>query len=165
MKALIIYHSKTGNTKSIAEIIAKQLETEAIPVNLLEKKGRGTQEEQEKEKELFAEALNKCKNYDIIVIGTPTSFQNAHSKIIRFVKAFECSKAALFCTYYNKIGTKLTDLKAILKERKIQLVATCAYDNLKSGQYKELNDEERKFYITKAEEFAKDCISFLSKQS
>ncbi|NHJ38584.1 MAG: hypothetical protein FK731_01030, partial [Asgard group archaeon] len=124
MKALVIYHSKTNNTKSIAEIIAKQLKTEAIPINLLEKKGRGTKEEQEKEKELFNDALNKSKDFDLIIIGTPTSFQKAHSKIIRFVKAVECLKAALFCTYYNKVGTTLTDLEDILKERKIQLVTS-----------------------------------------
>jgi flavodoxin len=160
LKALVVYHSKTSNTKSIAEIIAKKLNAKAIPLNLLEKKGRGSKEEQEKEKKMFEDALIRSRGFDLVVVGTPTGFQKAHSKVIRFIKRVECSQVATFCTFYNKIGSTLSDLADILKERKIKLVASCAFDNLKTGQFKELTNDEKKYYQAKIDDFINKCISF-----
>ncbi|MHA2358623.1 MAG: flavodoxin family protein [Candidatus Heimdallarchaeaceae archaeon] len=159
MKALVVYHSKTSNTKCIAEVIAKKLNTKAIPLNLLEKKGRGTKEDQEKEKKMFEDALRRSRGFDLVVVGTPTGFQKAHSKVIRFIKRVECSQVATFCTFYNKIGTTLSDLDDILKERKIKLIASCAFDNLKTGQFLELTNDERMYYQDKIDEFVSNCIS------
>lgn len=155
MKSLVVYLSKTGNTKSIAEEIARNLQTKAISLNLLEKKGRGTPEERAKELLLFDKALNESKKVDFLVVGTPTGFQAAHSKIMRFIKKVDCSKIALFCTYYNKIGLTLIELENILLERKITVFASCAFDNLKSGQFAILNDKEKQNYLQEAQEFAK----------
>lgn len=158
MNFLVVYLLKTGNTKSIAEEIARQLKAKVLPLNLIEKKGRGTAEEREREKELFEKALEESKNFDLLVVGTPTGFQTAHSKVIRFIKSVECSKIALFCTHYNKIGITLTDLEIILKERKIDLIITCAFDNMKSGQFALLDKENKEKHFQKAVEFSKEIM-------
>lgn len=165
MKSLVVYLSKTGNTKSIAEEITKQLNAKALPLNLIEKKGRGTPEEREKEADLFEKALEESKKVDLLIVGTPTGFQIAHSKVIRFIKRVEGPKIALFCTYYNKIGTTLTDLENILKERKIELIATCAFDNLKSGQFALLSSGDKEKYFHKAAEFSNEISATFTKRT
>jgi flavodoxin len=42
MKATIVYFSKSGNTKGVAEAMAGELGAPSYSVNLMEKKGRGT---------------------------------------------------------------------------------------------------------------------------
>lgn len=158
MKLLVVYYSKNGNTKSIADVMAQNLHTEALPLNLIEKKGRGTEEEREKEKKFFSYALEASTNADLVLIGTPTSFKKAHSKVIRFTKAVEAKNVGLFCTHYKQIGTTLTDLEVLLKERGIPVAGGIGFGGLNSGQFKELDASIREDYLRKAEEFAKKCV-------
>ena len=155
MRSIVVYRSKSGNTKAIAEVMAAKLETKALPVNLVEKKGRGTKEEQDKEKELFAQALQACKDADLVIIGTPVNFQKAHSQITRFTEQVEAKNVALFCTYIYKIGTTLSGLEAILKDRDINVVGSVDFGKLNTGRFAELDKATRDEYIRKAEEFIK----------
>lgn len=157
MKSIVIYYSKSGNTKKIAEYAADILRTEALSLNLISKKGRGTKEEQDKEKKLFNSALKKSKNVDLVIIGTPTSFQKAHSKIIRFSKKVETKNIGLFCTHYNQFGTTFADLEAILKDRDIKIINTLEFDNLKPGQFLELDKSAQNNYFKKLKDFVKVC--------
>lgn len=158
MKLLVVYYSKSGNTKSIADVMAQNLHTEALPLNLIEKKSRETKEEREKEKEFFSYALEASTNADLVFIGTPTSFKKAHSKAIRFTKAVEAKKVGLFCTHYKKIGTTLINLEVLLKERGIPVVGSIEFGGLNSGQFKELDTSTREDHMKRAEEFAKKCV-------
>lgn len=158
MKSIVVYRSKSGNTKAIAEAIAKKLKAKALPVNLLEKKGRGTKEEQQKEKEMFTAALEACKDPDLVIIGTPVSFQQAHSQITRFCKQVEAKNVGLYCTYINKMGTSLSDLKAILEERGISVIGTADFGNLNTGQFVKLDESTRNDCVKKAEEFVERCL-------
>jgi hypothetical protein len=119
MKSIVVYYSKTGNTKDVADLIAKGLECKVFPVNLMDKKNRGTKEERNTEKELYNNAIQKSVNCDLAVIGTPTGFQRAKSMIQRFVRDVQADAVALFCTYDNKIGTTLTDLEDALTRARI----------------------------------------------
>ena len=128
----VIYVSKSGNTKVVAEAIASLFEVEALPLNLIEKKGRGTKEERDREKALFETALEKSRDVDLAFIGTPTYFQQAHSKVTRFTKRVEVANVALFCTYTNKVGETLTGLEEILADRGIGHVGSLGVGDLKS---------------------------------
>ena len=158
MKVVVVYYSKTGNTKRIAEIIAEKGKAKIIPINLLEKKGRGTEEERLKEAEFFQLALKESENADLLIIGTSTSFKQAQSKIRRFTKSVKTKNASLFCTFTNDVGITLTELEEILRENDITVIGTQEFGGLKTGQFKELKEEERKKYIEKAEKFAEQCI-------
>ena len=161
MKVVVIYYSKTGNTMSIAEVIAKISKAKIQPINLLEKKGRGTEEERQKEVEFFELALNEGKDADLLIIGTSTSFKQAQSKIRRYVKLVETKRIALFCTYTKDIGITLTELEEILIDRNIEVIGKQEFGGLKTGQYKELINEEKGKYIEKAERFAEFCLKKL----
>jgi flavodoxin len=158
LKILVIYYSKTSNTKSISEIIAKTSKAKLLPINLLEKKGRGTEEERQKEAELFKQALKESQVADLVFIGTSTSFKQAQSKIKRFAKNVETKAAALFCTFTKDVGITLTELEEILTEKKIRVVGMQEFGGLKTGQFTELTSEEREKYQRKAEEFAKKSV-------
>jgi flavodoxin len=157
MKSIVVYYSKSGNTKSIAEAIADTLNAETFQLHLM-KKGRRTREEREEENRLFNLALEKSKTCDLLLIGTPTSFKKAHSKIIRFTKEAETNNIGLFCTHYNQIGTTLTDLERILRDRNIRIVGSLEIDNLKPGQFNELDKTVQEGYLENAKDFARECI-------
>jgi len=161
MKSIVVYRSKSGNTKAIAELMASKLGTKALSVNLFEKKGRGTKEEQQKEKDMFVAALEACKGADLVIVGTPVSFQQAHSQITRFCKQVEAKKVGLFCTYINKMGTTFADIESVLKERGINVVGSADFGNLNSGQFETLDKPTRDDYIKKAEKFVERCFELV----
>ena len=157
MIAVVVYYSKSGNTKALADAISKDLGAEALTVNLMEKKGQGTKEQRQREKILYAEALAAAQRADLVVVGTPTGFQKAKSMIVRFVRDVEASNVGLFCTYYDKVGTTLTDLEDILRDRDIRVASTHAFAGLNPGQFAELDREAREHYLRDARQFVEAC--------
>jgi len=157
MKSIVVYYSKTGNTKNVAEILGKGLECEVLPVNLMDKKGRGTKEERNTEKEFYNNAIQKGANCDLVVIGTPTSFQRAKSMIHRYVRDVQADSVALFCTYDNKIGTTLTDLGDVLTERGIKVIHTMGLGMLKPGEFGQLEEPMKSDYRDRINSFVEIC--------
>ncbi len=157
MVSVVVYYSKSGNTKAVAEHIAEELGCEALPVNLMEKKGQGTKEERDREKALYAAALSSASACRLVVVGTPTGFQKPKSMIRRFVRDVEAEAAALFCTYENKVGTTLTDLEEMLRERGIKVVGTLGLDGLKQGALEGLDDEARSVFLGRTSGFVELC--------
>jgi flavodoxin len=157
MASIVVYYSKSGNTKAVAEHIAEELGCEALPVNLMEKKGRGTKEERDREKALYAAALSRASSCRLVVVGTPTGFQKPKSMIRRFVRDVEAKAAALFCTYENKIGTTLTDLEETLSERGIRVVGALGLDRLKQEAFEGLDDEARSILLGRTNGFVRLC--------
>jgi flavodoxin len=159
MNTTIVYFSKSGKTRGVAGAMAEELAPPGFSVNLMEKKGRGTKEEQAREKELFGEALDTSKGADLVLIGTPTSFQQAKSQILRFTRQVGAHHVGLFCTHQNKLGTTLSDLEEILRERGIELTGSVAFDNLEPGQLGELDEASCEEYLDRARSFARECCS------
>jgi len=162
LKATVVYYSKTGNTKIIADTIAKVIGCDSIPINLM-KHGRKTKQELDQEKELFQYAINKCNQSDLVFIGTPTEFRKPHIKIIDLIDNLTCNKAAIFCTYYGMLGATFYDLESILLRKDISiinklniLVGTEKYKfNLDISQYKDWITPE---HIKMASDFALDTV-------
>ena len=96
MRSVVVYYSKTGNTKAVAELLAEGFGCEVYPVNLMEKKGRGTKDERDREKEMYNLALQESGGCDLVVVGTPTGFQKAKSMIQRFVRDVEAEPWPFF---------------------------------------------------------------------
>ena len=157
MASVVVYYSKSSNTKAVAEHLAEGLGCEALPVNLMEKKGRGTKEERDREKALYAAALSRASACRLVVVGTPTGFQKPKSMIRRFVRDVEAEAAALFCTYENKVGTTLTDLEETLRERGIKVLGTLGLDGLKQVAFERLDDEARRVLLDRIGGFVELC--------
>lgn len=73
MKTVVVYRSRSGNTKGIAELMAKKLGTKALPVNFISKKGEGFEGGARKGEAFFEEALEACKGADLAIVGTSVS--------------------------------------------------------------------------------------------
>ena len=164
MASVVVYYSKSGNTKAVAEIIADGLGCEALPVNLMEKKGRGTKEERDREKALYAAALRRGAGCRLVVVGTPTEFQKPKSMISRFVRDVEAESAALFCTFENKVGATLTDLEDALRERGVKVVGTLGLDGLKPWAFNELDDHARSILLERIGGFVGLCRDWLHRR-
>ena len=93
MKALLVYHSRYGNTKKVAELIADGLKTiENIQISI------------EHVKDID---LTKADIYDLLLIGSPINLGAPDRSIKKFIK--HLSKAplkgnlfAVFDTYLNE---------------------------------------------------------------
>lgn len=163
MKTIVVYYSKTGNTKTIAETISQEIEATLIPLNI-SKKGRKTKEEKEIEKQYLDQALTESKKADLVFIGTPTEFRRPHPKIMEFIDRLEARRVAVFCTYYGMLGATFYDLEARLLQKNIKvtdklniLVGTEKYKfNRDISQYKELIRPE---HLQTAKDFALRAIS------
>ncbi len=94
MPAAVVYYSKTGNTKKIAEAIARGAGAKCVPV--------------EREKE--------AGGADLLFVGTPVHSFGPSKPILAFLKGADLSgkKVALFCTYAG-LGNRRT-LRKMAKE-------------------------------------------------
>ncbi len=162
MSKYVVYISKSGNTKVIAEKIAEVAGCEILPLNLIDKKGKGTPAENTKEEALFNSALKKCKNADLIFVGTPVIMKQPHSKIAKFVNTVEAKRMAFFITYENNMGFTLKELKDSAEIRSIRVLGSIEYGDLKSGSISKMSEKDKISVLKKAEKLAKDCLHKIS---
>ncbi|MBN1330319.1 MAG: flavodoxin [Candidatus Heimdallarchaeota archaeon] len=130
MKSLVIYYSKTGNTKLIAETIASELNAELLELkpekDKLASKGfmlyfKGGYQSMTKKKIKLANIGTNFNNYDLIFLGTPVWAWRLNPVVRSFLKAYNFSgkKFGLFCCCAGS-GTKiLAEMKNILKDNEI----------------------------------------------
>lgn len=125
MKTTIVYYSKTGNTRKIAEVMAQALHASALPLNLA-KKGRKSRVELAAEKGAWNRALSEAKEAELVIIGTPTQFRKPHPLVVKFAREAAPTKVAVFCTYYGMLGATLIDMEAILRQHGAKFVGALA---------------------------------------
>jgi flavodoxin len=163
MRALVVYYSKTGNTKKIAEAMAQSLRTEALPLNL-PKKGRRSKDELAKEKALWVKGISEAQDAEIVFIGTPTEFRRPHPLVVEFMKQAALRRAAAFCTYYGMMGATLIDMEALLRQNRTQFIGGLAVcvgtDKYRFRQ--DVNhyvDQVTDAHLSRAREFARGVLS------
>jgi|GEM_PF-1802402 len=161
MDTVVVYYSKTGNTKKIAEAIASSAQGVLFPLNYV-KKGRKTKAELEIEAALFKSALDAAVSADLVIIGTPAEFRMPQKKVMEFIANLKMKKCAVFCTYYGMPGAVFIDMEAELLQNGNKIihklgvcVGTEKYKfQLKVNLYKENITED---HISRAAAFADEC--------
>jgi len=106
MKTLVVFYSRSGNTRRIAEMIARHLDADIQ--ELVDKKGRAGMlgllragRDAVKKKTTDLEALTyRPGDYQLIVVGTPVWASNPAPAVRSFLQSHDLSgkKVALFCT-------------------------------------------------------------------
>ena len=106
LKALIIYFTRTGTTRKMAESIAEGLQKETISVDIL------TPEKVE---------VKKMVDYDLIVIGSPTYYGTMAAEIKKLIDESICLHGRLdgkiggaFSSSANPAGGNETTILSIL---------------------------------------------------
>jgi flavodoxin len=126
MKTIVIYYSLTGNTKGIAEKVAKELnaDIEALePVKPYPNNYSGVVEEGQEEVENdFKRPIKPLKHdlneYDRIIVGSPTWWYKMASPVLTFLSdnKFDGKVVVPFMTNAGWPGTVLKDMTAIAKK-------------------------------------------------
>ena len=128
-KKLVVYYSKTGNTKIVAETIAKKAKADIEELKWekeIESKGfmryfRGGYNSKLKRKVKIQALEKNLDDYDTIFIGTPIWAGNMNPAIRTFLKNHQLQnkKVALFCTCAGEGGNNLDELKGMMEGNEI----------------------------------------------
>ena len=118
MKACVLYISRTGNTKRLAEVISELLEAPVFDI-----------------------AANPepsiANEFDLLVIGTPVMGLRPTPEVHSFVKRLpECTgkKTILFCTYAIRKGGTLNVLEKELAEKGYVTILSVSKRGLKPNK-------------------------------
>ena len=130
IKRLVVYHSYTGNTKRIAEMIQKQLNCDILE---LQPKVPFSTDYQEvvdeyqnnsisnKEVEIKDIDLN-LEAYDEIIIGTPVWWYTISPVVVTFLKKYDLSgkKIYLYATNAGWLGHTFIDFKKLCSNSSVE---------------------------------------------
>jgi flavodoxin len=115
MKACVLYISRTGNTKRLAEAISELLEAPVFDI-------------------AAAPDPSVADDFDLLAIGTPVMGMRPTPEVHSFVKRLpECTgkKAILFCTYAIRKGGTLNVLEKELAEKGYVTIVSVSKRGLK----------------------------------
>ena len=107
MKICVLYFSRTGNTKYMAEKISKSLNVEVFDINSCN--------------------ILQLEQFDLLIVGTPVEGFRPSKEIIAFVKKIpfvENKKAIVFCTYMLWKARSLKSLGKQLKKKGYDIIGS-----------------------------------------
>jgi flavodoxin len=122
MKSLVVYYSRTGKTRFVAETIAAQLgsDIEEI-VDLKRREGKmgwmsATRDASSGKETQIAPPKKISQNYDLLVIGTPVWAFNTTPAIRTYLNNNDLSgkKVALFFTFGIRLGQTVEKTKCLM---------------------------------------------------
>jgi len=153
MKSLVAYHSRTGNTKKLAEAIADFLNADIEPIvsdTMGKSWGRLVLEALFKVHEEIDQTTKDPSSYDVVVVGTPV-WSHTMSTPVRTYLAKNKSKfknIAFFCTYGGSGSERaLKSMESFCGKTAVGTLDILEKD-LKSGEYV----EKAKRFATKIQE-------------
>jgi len=115
MKALVVYFSRSGYTRQVAEAIAAQLGADIECVREFRGRSgilgylRSMREALQKRTVPIREPARLPSDYDLVIIGTPVWASNMCSPVRAYISAHRDSlgRIALFCTQGGSGATKV----------------------------------------------------------
>ena len=122
MKSLVVYYSRTGKTKFVAETIAAELGSDIEEIfDLKHREGKlgwmSATQDASRGKETQIAPIKKVPNdYDVIIFGTPVWAFNLTPAIRTYIKNNELlgKKVALFYTYGIGLGQTAEKAKSLM---------------------------------------------------
>lgn len=147
MKTLVVYYSRTGQTKFVAEKIATKLKADLEEiVDLKNKKGwlgflKAGYEATAKKETKIGDMRNTPSNYDLIVVGTPVWNSRPASAIRTYLKRNDLSekKVAVFCTKDSEgLEKAIERTKSLMPNANVvgELVVSNALENQEANENK-----------------------------
>jgi flavodoxin len=145
MKTLVVYYSRTGRTKRIAEEIAKKLsaDIEEIidikqrfgPIGFID----GGRQAKKKELTEIKTCSKEPSQYDVVIIGTPIWYFTMATAIRTYLHQQKdlLPKVALFCTY-GGIGVERTfsDMEELCGKKPVSILGVTTMELIR-GTYSE----------------------------
>jgi len=127
MKPCVLYFSRTGNTKRMAEAIAQATQAPTFDMSCSEP--------------------SVVKDFDLLIAGTPVEGFHPAKETKAFVESLpktEGKKAILFCTYALWKGRTFGVLKKVLASKGYQTILDVSKKGVKPDQPAEFSDSLNK---------------------
>jgi flavodoxin len=131
MKFCVLYFSRTGNTKRMAEAISEATEAPAF--------------------DMTSVAPSVIEDFDLLIVGTPVEGFRPAKETMAFVKRLpktEGKKAILFCTYALWKGRTFSVLKRELSSKGYETIIDVSKKGMKPEQPAEFSDSINKIQKT-----------------
>ncbi|WP_052296494.1 flavodoxin family protein [Candidatus Epulonipiscium viviparus] len=157
MKTLVVYYSRKGNTKRVAEAIANELSAELFEIKPLKKYGffSALFASKSQIKKGVAPPLEdsnvEMNKYNDVIVGTPVWWGSFAPPVRSFLRKQDLSRkpVRIFCTCGGKPGNAIEDLKNFIGDRNVKTTMEFKMGNRK------LNQEKWTAIETAAREWAK----------
>jgi len=149
MSVCIVYHSETGNTKKIAEAVAKAAGAVLIPVRDTANYSRigryliGARKAWAGEKSEIEPSKIDVSAYDLVVVGSPVwawSPTPAANAAVAALTGCEGKRGMVFATCGGKPGDTLAIMKRALEERKVMVGGAFTFSKKELGDVKKLGE-------------------------
>lgn len=146
MKTLIVYFSRDGHTKKVAEYISVKLGADIEEITEPEKRGglmgylRSGRESSQGATPKINPPKNNSSEYDLVVLGTPVWAGNVASPVRTYLKeqGSGIKKIAFFCTSNTTdVGKTFEEMKKLCGK---EPVATARFASKAIGSNGHLND-------------------------
>jgi flavodoxin len=127
MKICVLYFSRTGNTKRMAEAIAEAAKAPAFDIASVEP--------------------SIVENCDLLILGTPVEGFRPAKETVAFVERLpktEGKKAILFCTHVLWKGSTFKVLEKELSSKGYQVILSVSKKGMKPNQPADFSDELKK---------------------
>ena len=142
MKVLVAYYSRTGNTRRVAEAIAKSLEAEIEEIRDRENRLgvigflRSGYEALRKRPAAIQPLKKNPEKYDVVVVGSPVWAGSLSSPVRAYLimNGHRIKKAALFATYGISEGRIFRQMEELLPKKPIAKISI-RESEIRSGEY------------------------------
>jgi len=122
MKTLVVFYSRTGNTKKLAEFIAKELKADVDEICDEKDRRRKIVGWCIAGKDAMKKNLTKIKykknprEYDLVVLGTPIWVGTMTPAIRTYLKENKLKKVGFFCTCGSDSGKCFSEMQNLSKK-------------------------------------------------
>jgi flavodoxin len=142
-KILVVYYSRTGNTRKVAEYLSKTLE--ANLEEIIDKKNRSGpigwlfagKDAGEKSLTEINAAVNDPSQYDLVIIGSPVWNDTVSTPIRTYLtqNRERLNKTAIFTTQKSIETSAIKDMIDILKEPPLATIQLIQKNDVDTGAY------------------------------
>lgn len=157
MKTLVVYYSRTGRTKKIAEYIQSALDSEIDEIqDVKNRKGilgwiSAGRDAGSKSLTPLEDVDKLPKDYSVVIIGSPTWNNSLSSPVRTYIDKFneELRHVACFTTGDGDDPDSLNEMEALLGSKVFAKLHLVRKNDIDPGDYKEKTDK----FITKIKSF------------
>ena len=158
-KVLIIYYSRTGNTREIANQIHKSVDGDIFEIQAVKLYPDDYEELKKKAKEELASGykpelktkIENIRSYDLVFIGYPIWWGTFPAPVRTFLSGYDFSGKTIvpFCTHLGSgLGKSVTDISTLCPNSTISDGFAVSGKNAKTAQ-NDVSEWLRKIKITK----------------
>jgi len=115
MKTLVVYYTRTGNTRIVAEKIAGILKADIEEILEPGREGWNTASKVLFRKGTEIKYKKDPKNYDLVVVGTPVLAWAVAPPIRTYLKENKFKNVAFFCTYGSNFSKTFVEMEKLSK--------------------------------------------------